>query len=289
MLTNAIEVLLNGLMLGALYALFGLGLSLSLGVMRMINIAHGDLIVLGAYISSVVTGSLGFDPLLSLVVVLPVMFGVGWLLQRVLLNRVVGANPLSPLLLTFGLSIVLQNLMQQVFSADTRSLNAGELALQGIRLGDVSIGVLPLVTTALSLCIYALTHALLVRSHWGRQARAVADDPDTARLVGVKDKQFFALVMGFILAVISLAAVFYGMRTPFSPTAGPERLLFAFEAVVLGGLGNLWGTLAGGLVIGLAQVLGQQIDTGLGAFFGHLVFLVTLIARPQGLFGHGGR
>lgn len=289
MLSTAIEILVNGLMLGALYALFGLGLSLSLGVMRMINIAHGDLIVMGAYLASVVVTGFGLSPLVSLVVVLPAMFAFGWLLQTVLLNRVVGANPLSPLLLTFGLSIVLQNLMQQIFSADTRSLDAGELALQGLRLGDVSIGVLPLITTALSIGIYAATQALLARTHWGRQARAVADDPATARLVGVNDRRFFALVTGFTLAVISLAAVFYGMRTPFSPSAGPERLLFAFEAVVLGGLGNLWGTFAGGLVIGLTQVLGQQVDTGLGIFFGHMVFLAVLVARPQGLFRYGGR
>jgi branched-chain amino acid transport system permease protein len=289
MLSAAIEILLNGLMLGALYALFGLGLSLSLGVMRMINIAHGDLIVLGAYLASVVVDRLGLSPLASIVIVLPAMFAIGWVLQTVLLNRLVGTSPLAPLLLTFGLSVVLQNLLQQVFSADTRSLDAGELALQGIRLGEVSLGVLPLLTAALSLFIYAATQALLAHSHWGRQARAVADDPRTARLVGVNDRRFFALMTGFVLAVTSLAAVLYGMRTPFSPSAGPERLLFAFEAVVLGGLGSLWGTFAGGLVIGLTQVLGQQIDTGLGAFFSHLVFLVMLVARPQGLFARGVR
>ena len=287
MLSTSIEILLNGLMLGALYALFGLGLSLSLGVMRMINIAHGDLIVLGAYLSSVVMSSLGWSPLASLAIVLPAMFCIGWLLQVLLLNRVVGANPLAPLLLTFGLSIVLQNVMQQVFSGDTRSLDAGELGLRGLRLGSISIGVLPLLTTGLSLAIYAGTETLLAHSHWGRQARAVADDPATARLVGVSDRRLFALMTGFILTIISLASVLYGMRTPFSPTAGPERLIFAFEAVVLGGLGNLWGTFAGGLVIGLTQVLGQQIDTGLGAFFGHLVFLGMLVARPRGLFGRG--
>jgi branched-chain amino acid transport system permease protein len=285
----ATEILLNGLMLGALYALFGLGLSLSLGVMRMINIAHGDLIVLGAYLASVAVAGLGISPLASIAVVLPAMFAIGWMLQTLLLNRVAGAGPLAPLLLTFGLGVVLQNLLQQVFSADTRSLDAGELALQGLRLGEVSLGVLPLLTALLSVLVYAATQALLARSHWGRQARAVADDPATARLVGVSDRRFFALVTGFILAVTSLAAVLYGMRTPFSPSAGPERLLFAFEAVVLGGLGNLWGTFAGGLVIGLTQVAGQQVDPGLGAFFGHLVFLAALVARPQGLFGRRGR
>jgi branched-chain amino acid transport system permease protein len=284
-MASFIEILLNGLMLGSLYALFGLGLSLSLGVMKMINVAHGDLIVLGAYLASVVAGVLRMNALATLVLVLPTMFVFGWLLQFLVLNRVVGANPTAPLLFTFGLSTVLQNLMQQLFTADTRSLDAGDIGLVGLQLGGVSIGLLPLLTAALTVLTYALTRTLIARSHLGRQARAVADDPGAARLVGIDDKRLFALMTGFILAVISVAAVLYGVRTPFSPSAGPERLLYAFEAVVLGGLGNLWGTFCGGLVIGLAQVLGQRIDTGLGAFFGHAVFLVMLGARPQGLFG----
>jgi len=217
------------------------------------------------------------------------MFGIGWLLQRLLLNRVVGRGPLSPLLLTFGLSIVLQNVLQEVFTADTRSLQAGDLALHGFDIGGVSLGLLPLVSTLVSVAIFAMTGWLIGHSHWGRQARAVADDPATARLVGVDDRNFFALITGFVLAVIAVAAVLYGIRTPFSPTAGPERLLYSFEAVVLGGLGNVWGTFIGGLVIGVAQLFGAKISSGLGPFFGHLVFLLALLARPQGLFARNAR
>lgn len=280
-----VETLMAGLMLGALYALFGLGLSLSLGVMRMINIAHGDLIVLAAYLGSVCATRLGLGPLPALLLVAPAMFAIGWLLQRLLLNRMVGRDAMSPLLLTFGLSIVLQNLLQEIFTADTRSLDGGDLATLGLSVGGVSLGLLPVVITLASAGIYALTALLVRRTHWGRQARAVATDAETARLVGIDDRALFALMTGFTLAVIAVAGIFYGIRTPFAPSAGPERLLFAFEAVVLGGLGNLWGTFAGGLVIGLAQVLGTQAHTGLGPFFGHLVFLLALIARPQGLFG----
>ncbi len=280
-----VELLINGLMLGALYALFALGLSLSLGVMKMINLAHGDFIVLGAYLAGATMSATGWPALATVAVVLPVMFAIGWLLQTGLLNRVVGAHELSPLLVTFGLSVVVQNLLMEVFSANTRSLPSGELSLQGLRLGDVSIGLLPLLITAVSIGLYAATHMLVARTHLGRQARAVSDDPATARLVGVDDKRFFALMAGFIMAITGLAAVLYGIRTPFAPSAGPERLLFAFEAVVLGGLGSLWGSFVGGLVIGLAQVLGAQVSTGLGSFFGHLVFLVALLVRPQGLFG----
>lgn len=284
-----IEVLLNGLLLGSLYAMFALGLSLSLGVMKMINLAHGDLIVLGAYLSMVVMSTTGWSALASLALVLPAMFCIGWLLQTGLLNRVVGAHELSPLLVTFGLSVVIQNLLQEVFSADTRSLPSGDLTLQGLNLGGVSVGVFPLLIAAVSVLMYAGTHLLVGHTHWGRQARAVSDDAPTARLVGVNDKRFFALMAGFVMVVTGLAAVLYGMRTPFAPMAGPERLLFAFEAVVLGGLGSLWGSFFGGLLIGLAQVLGAQVNPGLGAFFGHLTFFVVLLVRPQGLFSPHAR
>jgi branched-chain amino acid transport system permease protein len=281
----AAETILNGLMLGALYALFGLGLSLSLGVMRLINIAHGDLIVVGAYVTSVAMGLLGVDAIASLVVVVPAMFGLGWLMQILLLNRVVGRGPLAPLLLTFGLSIVLQNLLQEIFTADTRSLRVGDLALRGFSLAGVSIGVLPLISMLASVALLGATHWLINSTPFGQQARAVSDDADTARLVGINDRRFFALVTGFIFATIGIAAVLYAIRTPFSPTAGPERLLYSFESVVLGGLGNIWGTLLGGLVIGVAQLVGAKISSGLGPFFGHLVFLIALLARPQGLLG----
>jgi branched-chain amino acid transport system permease protein len=281
----AAETILNGLMLGALYALFGLGLSLSLGVMRLINIAHGDLIVVGAYVTSVAMGLLGVDAIPSLVVVVPAMFGLGWLMQMLLLNRVVGRGPLAPLLLTFGLSIVLQNLLQEIFTADTRSLRVGDLALRGFSLAGVSIGVLPLISMLASIALLGATHWLINSTPFGQQARAVSDDADTARLVGINDRRLFALVTGFIFATIGIAAVLYAIRTPFSPTAGPERLLYSFESVVLGGLGNIWGTLLGGLVIGVAQLVGAKISSGLGPFFGHLVFLIALLARPQGLLG----
>jgi branched-chain amino acid transport system permease protein len=285
----AAETLMNGLMLGALYALFGLGLSLGLGVMRMINIAHGDLIVLGAYFTSVAMGLLSIGAIPALIVVIPGMFAFGWCMQMLLLNRVVGRGALAPLLLTFGLSIVLQNLLQEIFTADTRSLQAGDLAQRGFEVAGVSIGVLPFLSMLASIALLGATHWLIGNTHFGRQARAVSDDGDTARLVGVNDRRLFGLVTGFIFATIGIAAVLYALRTPFSPTAGPERLLYSFEAVVLGGLGNIWGTLLGGLVIGVAQLFGAKISSGLGPFFGHLVFLIALLARPQGLLGRAAQ
>ena len=285
----ACETLIDGLLLGALYALFGLGLSISLGVMRMINIAHGDFIVVGAYLTSLTMQLAGMQPLASLIVVVPAMFILGWLLQRLLLNRVVGGGMFAPLLVTFGLSVIIQNLLQETFTADTRSLQAGDIARRGFEVGSVSIGVLPLLSASVAVLLFALTHLLVARTHFGRQSRAVADDPATARLIGVDDKNFFAMVTGFVFAVIAIASVLYAMRTPFSPSAGPERLLYSFEAVVLGGLGSLWGTLAGGLVIGVAQLFGARISSGLGPFFGHLIFLLLLVARPNGNFNRQPR
>jgi branched-chain amino acid transport system permease protein len=285
----ACETLINGLLLGALYALFGLGLSISLGVMRMINIAHGDFIVVGAYLTSLTMQLAGVQPLTSLVVVVPAMFILGWLLQRLLLNRVVGGSLFAPLLVTFGLSVIIQNLLQETFTADTRSLQAGDIARRGFEVGSVSIGILPLLSAGVAVLLFALTHLLVARTHFGRQSRAVADDPATARLIGVDDRNFFAIVTGFVFAVIAIASVLYAMRTPFSPSAGPERLLYSFEAVVLGGLGSLWGTLVGGLVIGVAQLFGARISSGLGPFFGHLIFLLLLLARPNGFFNRQAR
>jgi len=285
----ACETLIDGLLLGALYALFGLGLSISLGVMRMINIAHGDFIVVGAYLTSLTMQFLGLQALTSLVVVVPAMFVLGWLLQRLLLNRVIGGGMFAPLLVTFGLSVIIQNVLQETFTADTRSLQAGNIAQRGFELGSISIGLLPLLSATVAVLLFALTHLLVARTHFGRQSRAVANDPATARLIGVDDKNFFAVVTGFIFVAIAIASVLYAMRTPFSPSAGPERLLYSFEAVVLGGLGSLWGTLVGGLVIGVAQLFGARISSGLGPFFGHLVFLLLLLARPNGFFARAAR
>ena len=285
----ACETLIDGLLLGALYALFGLGLSISLGVMRMINIAHGDFIVVGAYLTSLTMQFLGLQALTSLIVVVPAMFVLGWLLQRLLLNRVIGGGMFAPLLVTFGLSVIIQNVLQETFTADTRSLQAGNIAQRGFELGSISIGLLPLLSATVAVLLFALTHLLVARTHFGRQSRAVADDPATARLIGVDDKNFFAVVTGFIFVAIAIASVLYAMRTPFSPSAGPERLLYSFEAVVLGGLGSLWGTLVGGLVIGVAQLFGARISSGLGPFFGHLVFLLLLLARPNGFFTRAAR
>jgi branched-chain amino acid transport system permease protein len=278
--------LVQGVLLGGLYALFATGLSLMFGVMRLVNLAHGDLSIVAAFLALVVVDTLGLDPVLSAVIVVPLLFGFGYLLQRGLLNRVMRGGELPPLLVTFGLSIVLQNLLLELFSADSQGLDAGTIENTSIHLSDrLAVGHFPLLTLATGVAVLLGLHFLLRRTALGRAFRATADDPEAAQLVGIDHRHVYALATAIALATVAVAGIFLGIRTTFSPSVGPARLVFAFEAVVIGGLGNLWGTLAGGVVLGVAQTLGSQISPAWGTFAGHLVFLAVLAFRPTGLLG----
>ncbi len=279
-----VNAVVQGLLLGGVYALFACGLSLLFGVLRIVNLAHGDLTVLAAFVALVVTGALGVHPLVALVVVVPVMAALGYLLQRTLLSRSLRAGELAPLLVTFGLSVVLQNALLQTFSADTRTLPAGALGSASLRLTDsLSIGWLALSTLVVAVGVLAGLQLLLARTGVGRAMRATSDDPETAQLMGLDDRRVYAVAAAIALGTVALAGVFYGMRGTFTPTLGPQLLIFAFEAVIIGGLGSLWGTLVGGLVLGVAQVVGAQIQPSYGVLAGHLVFLAVLAVRPTGL------
>ena len=282
---NWLNAILQGVLVGGLYALFATGLSLIFGIMRLVNIAHGDLIVLAAFMALVVVETLGLHPLAAIVIVVPVMALLGYGLQRFLLNRTLGSDILPPLLVTFGLSIIIQNLLLQIFTADSRKLQAGALETGSITLAPgVSIGVLPLLTFGAAIVVIAGLQLLFYRTELGRAFRATSDDQDTARLMGIDDSHIFGQAMALSLAVVAVAGVLLAVRTNFDPAIGPARLLFAFEAVIIGGLGNLWGTLAGGIVLGVAQAIGAQIDPGLQILAGHLAFLAVLAVRPTGLF-----
>ena len=280
-----LNIVLQGALLGGLYALFAAGLSLMFGVMRLVNIAHGDLIVLAAYLALVVVWTLGLPPLTALVVVVPVMFGLGYLLQRGLLNFTLGDDILPPLLVTFGLSVIIQNGLLEGFSADSRRLQAGALETASLAVTDqLSIGTLPVIVFAVAVAVIVMLEFLLYRTPLGRAFRATSDDAGTARLFGVNTRHVFALATAIALAVVSVAGVLMGIRTNFDPTTGPARLIYAFEAVVIGGLGSLWGTLAGGVVLGVAQSVGAALDPGWEILGGHLAFLGVLAVRPRGLF-----
>ena len=280
-----INVIIQGVLIGGLYAMFAAGLALIFGVMRLVNIAHGDLIVLAAYLALVATETLALNPLTAIAIVAPVMAAIGYLLQRGLLNRTLGDDLLPPLLVTFGLSIIIQNGLLELFTADSRRLNAGAIEVASFQLfAGVWIGVLPLVQFIAAIAVIGALQVLFYRTAMGRAFRATADDPSVAQLMGLDNRHVFALAMAVSLAVIAVAGILIAIRTNFDPAIGPARLIFGFEAVIIGGLGSMWGTLAGGIILGVSQAIGAHIDPGWQQLAGHLAFLAILAVRPQGLF-----
>lgn len=279
------NVILQGVLVGGLYALFATGLSLIFGVMRLVNIAHGDLIVLAAYVALVCVTQTGLHPLVAVLVVAPLMALAGYGLQRLVFNRTLGPDILPPLLVSFGLSVILQNGLLQVFTADSRKLSAGTIETATLQLSDgLAVGVLPLLMFASAVAVIAVLQFMFYSTALGRALRATSDDPEVARLMGYDNRHLFAVAMAISLAVVAVAGVFLAVRANFDPALGPSRLIYGFEAVIIGGLGNLWGTLAGGVILGVAQAIGARIDPGWQLLAGHLVFLVILALRPQGLF-----
>ena len=284
-MTGLLDALIQGVLLGGLYALFAAGLSLMFGVMRLVNLAHGDLIVLAAFAILVVAGKLGLDPFVAVLIALPILFVIGFALQQVLLNRTLGRDLLPPLLVTFGLSIIIQNGLLQIFSADSQRLRSGAIETASIPLGaGIAVGVVPLMTLLSAIAMIVVLNLIFYRTPIGRAFRATSDDLEVAQLMGIDHRRIFATAMGLAFVVITIAALYLGLRANFDPTIGPARLLYAFEAVIIGGLGSFWGTLAGGIVLGLAQTIGARIDPEWQILAGHLAFLVVLVLRPRGLF-----
>jgi len=279
-----LNAFVQGTLLGGLYALFAAGLSLIFGVMRLVNIAHGDLIVLAAYLGLTTSVMLGLHPVLALIIVLPLMSGIGYVLQRGILNQTLGDDILPPLLVTFGLSIIIQNALLEGYSADPQKMDAGALETASVSLGGLSLGVLPLLTFGIAILIIAALQWTFYRTALGRAFRAVSDNQDIAQLMGLNRRHIFGLAMALSLAVTAVAGILLGIRTSFDPSIGGGRLIFGFEAVIIGGLGNLWGTLAGGVILGVAQTIGAKIDPGWQLLSGHIAFLLILAVRPNGLF-----
>jgi branched-chain amino acid transport system permease protein len=279
-----VNAVVQGVLLGGLYALVAAGLSLVFGVMRIVNLAHGVLAIGAAYLALVLGDRLGWHPFVSLLVVVPVLAAVGYALQRGLLDRALQGGELAPLLVTFGLAVVLQNLFLEGFSADTERLDVGGLSTASIRIADgLSIGWFPLLAAVTGLLIIAALGQFLARTRTGRAMRATSDDQEAARLVGIDNRRLYAVATAIALGTVAVAGVFLGARSTFDPSSGATTLIFAFEAVVIGGLGSLWGTLLGGVVLGVAQNVGAAIDPAYGVLAGHLVFLVILATRPRGL------
>jgi branched-chain amino acid transport system permease protein len=284
-MASVIDILLQGTLLGGLYALFAAGLSLIFGVMRLVNLAHGDSIVMAAFLILAAAQSLGLSTLEAAALAIPILFGVGFVLQVGLLNRVLGRDILPPLLTTFGLSIIIQNGLLQGFSADSRRLAASGLETASLPLGaGLAVGLVPLLTFAAAILVILALNAVFYHTSLGRAFRAVSDDPVTAQLMGIDNRHLFGIATGFALAIAAIAGLCLGTRTSFDPSAGPARLIFAFEAVIIGGLGSFWGTLAGGVVLGVAQTGSAALNPEWQILGGHLVFLAILALRPRGFF-----
>ena len=279
------NTLIQGVLTGGLYAMFAAGLAIIFGIMRLVNITHGDLIVLAAFIALVVIESTGFNPFLSLIIVLPILFIIGYLLQRGILNYPLGDDLLPPLLVTFGLSIVVQNVLLEVFSADSQRLKAGDLETSNIELIEgLSIGIFPFIIFIVAVFMIIGLQLLFNYTRLGRAFRATSDDATTAQLMGINHKHVFALAMGLAMVLVGIAGVLMAVRSNFDPSIGPTKLLYAFEAVIMGGLGSLWGTLIGGIILGVAQNIGAKIDPGWQILAGHIAFLIVLVIKPNGLF-----
>lgn len=279
-----VDTITQGILLGGLYALFASGLSLVFGIMRLVNLAHGDLIVMGAYLILLMVTVLGLSPFLAALVAIPVMFCLGWALQKFLLNRTLGDDILPPLLVTFGLSIALQNALLETFSADSQRLPTSALTTASVQVGPISLGVMPLLTFGSAVLVIVALNQLFYRTELGRAFRATSDDPTTASLMGIKPANIFATATGIAFVIVTIAALYLGLRANFDPNIGPARLIYAFEAVIIGGLGSLWGTLWGGIIIGVAQTLGAAINPEWQILAGHVAFLLVLLVRPRGLF-----
>lgn len=283
-MTEIINSIFQGLLLGGLYGLFAAGLSLMFGVMRFINLAHGDFIVAAAFGAFAIVSATGLNPLVSLVLLVPGFAFAGYCIQRVVLNRVIGRDIMPGILVTFGFSVMLQNLMLEVFSANSQRLDAGWLSTASVTVGSISVGLAPLLTFAIAVALLGGLGAFLAHTSTGRLLRATSDDSEAVGLMGADRKHLFALATALASGIVALAGVLMAIKTNFDPSAGPIRLLFAFEAVIIGGLGSLWGTLIGGIVLGVAQGIGAAIDPGYQILAGHVVFLIILVMRPQGLF-----
>jgi branched-chain amino acid transport system permease protein len=283
---NWVNIALQGVLLGGLYALFAIGLALVFGVMRLVNLAHGDLGILAAFVALALVQSAHLGLLVASLLTIAIMFVVGYVLQRGLLNFTLGTDDTRPIVVTFGLGIIIQNTLLLSFSADSRGLDAGSIENASIHISNqLAVGWYPLLVFVAAVVIIAVLQLFLNNTKLGRAFRATSDDREAAELMGINNKHIYSLAMAVALATVAIGGIALAIRTTFDPTAGPFNLIYAFEAVIMGGMGSIWGTLLGGVVLGLAQTLGAQaFGTGWGILCGNAVFLIVLAVRPSGFF-----
>jgi len=282
------QQILNGILLGGLYAVIGVGMSTMIGIVKLVNLAHGDLMIMGSYLSLVFVSMLGVDPLWSCFVVVPLMFFVGFFVQSFLFNRVLGREMEPPLLVAFGLSVILQSLLLLVFTPDARSLSTS-LAILTLPLGkSLNIPVIYLVDFLIGIGVIIVLHFFFKKTYMGRAIRAASDDEVAAKLMGINTKSIYSYAMGISVMSAAVAGILVGMTFTFYPHTGPTYLILGFGVLIIGGMGSMIGTLVGGFILAEAQLLGAQFaGPGYQLLIGYLVLLVVLALRPQGIFAKG--
>ncbi len=280
-----LETIINGLLVGSLYALFGLGAALTFGIAKIVNVAHGEFIVLAGFIGIFLVSVIPIHPLLILPIVIVIVFALGYGLQTTLLNRVVGKDPLPPMLLTFGLSIVIKNAMVEFFGATPRSINMGGLRFKGMDVFGLKLGVLPVVIFVISVCLFVALHFWLNHTRHGRILRATGDEQKIVQLFGVNYKRALGIATGLALSMSAAAGMMLAMRSTITPFTGGDRLLIAFEVVIVGGLGSMWGALIGGFVLGVTHLVGLRFDPNSGLLYAHIMFFIILTIMPRGISG----
>ena len=280
------QPILNGILLGGLYAAVAIGMSTMFGIVKLVNLAHGDLMILASFLCMVLVTWLGINPLWTLIIIIPIMYFIGFFVQGFLLNRVLGKEMEPPLLVAFGLSIIIQNLLLLIFTPDARSLMTN-LTVKTIPVTSyLSIPIIYLMDFIVGLIVIACLYYFFQKTYMGRAIRAASDDEMAAQLMGIDTKNIYAKAMGIAMMTAGVAGVLIGMTFTFYPYTGPQYLIIAFGVVVIGGLGSMKGTIVGGLILALAQLIGAQIfGPGYQLFCGYVVLLVVLALRPQGIFG----
>lgn len=281
-----LNVVVQGVLIGGFYALFACGLSLMFGVLRVINLAHGDMAVVAGYVAVFLVPHFHLPEVWSFLVVVPIFALLGYILQRTLIQKSIDRDPFTTLLVTFGLSVVIENLLLEIYSANGQSVNIGSLISQSWHPASIIyVSYVSLVVLGVAVLVLFLLQVFLSKTGTGRLIRAVADDREAAQLSGANYRHIFGIAAALAFATVALAGIAYGTMTQFAPTSGGVNLLFAFEAVVIGGIGSLWGTLVGGIALGIAQQFGAHFNPQYQILAGNLLFLLVLAVKPQGFFG----
>jgi branched-chain amino acid transport system permease protein len=281
-----INVVVSGVLLGGFYALFACGLSLMFGVMKIINLAHGDMAVVAGYTAVFLVPKFHLPEVWSFLVVVPIFALLGYVVQRTLLQKSIDRDPFTTLLVTFGLSVVIENLLLEIYTANAQSINIGSLIAKSWQVNTtIYVSYLSLTVLIVSIVVLAALQLFLSKTSTGRQIRAVSDDREAAQLCGTNYRHIFGIASSLAFATVALAGIAFGMYTSLDPTAGGVNLLYAFETVVIGGIGSLWGTLVGGILLGIAQQFGAHFNEQYTILAGNILFLLVLAIRPQGLFG----